>query len=327
MRAEARTERWPLRGQFGISRGISTESYVLHVSLEVGGIRGVGEAEAAEVDPIAAERTRRVCAAFLKRIPPAYTRAQLQHDLPPGPIRNAIDCALWDIDAKRTGRRVWELAGVDPGPVRTLFTIGLDSPTVMASAADAHRTWPWLKVKLGGPGSDDDLGRINAVREAAPDAKLLVDINGGWTRAQLDAYRPALAALGVSVIEQPLAPGLDDSLADWAGPVPLCADESITDRLSLDALAAGYRFINIKLDKTGGLTEALALATAARVRGLGVMVGCNLGTSLAIAPALLIARYADIVDLDSPLLLAADRGSPLTYKEDLISWPEPALWG
>lgn len=317
-------ERWPLRGQFGISRGVSTESYVLHVSLEFDGIRGHGEAEAAEFNEAEAERTRSTCASFLSGLPGEYTRIQLQRDLPPGPVRNALDCALWDIEAKRTGRRAWELTSIDPGPVRTLFTIGLDSPAVMAAAADAHRTWPWLKVKLG---SDNDLDRITAVREAAPRAKLLVDVNGGWTRAQLDACAPALAALGVSVIEQPLAPGRDGTLSDWAGPVPLCADESITDRRSLDDLPAGYRFINIKLDKTGGLTEALALASEARARGLGVMVGCNLGTSLGVAPALLVACHADIVDLDSPLLLATDREWPLIYSDDLISWPEPALWG
>ena len=288
------------------------------------GVRGNGESEAAEFDLSEAIRTQSTCERFLADLPSEYSRAQLQHDLPPGPIRNALDCALWDIEAKRSGKRAWELVGIEPGPVRTLFTIGLDSTAVMAAAAHAHQNMPWLKVKLG---SDNDLERITAVHEAAPRANLLVDVNGGWTRAQLDAYAPRLAALGVSVIEQPLAPGHDESLSGWTGPVPLCADESITDRRSLDALTSGYRFINIKLDKTGGLTEGLALLAEARARGLSVMVGCNLGTSLAIAPALLVACRADIVDLDGPLLLAADRESPLTYTADVINWPRPELWG
>lgn len=297
---------------------------MLHVSIESDGIHGQGEAEAAEFDAVEAERTYAACAIFLDAHRGDYTRGQLQRDLPAGPMRNAIDCALWDIEAKRAGRRAWELAGMDTGPVRTLLTIGLDSPAAMAAAAAAHHTWPWLKVKLG---SDHDLDRITAVREAAPQARLLVDLNGAWTRKELDARAPALAALGVAVIEQPLAPGQDGALSEWTGPVPLCADESVTDRRSLETLAAGYRFINIKLDKTGGLTEALALASEARARGLGVMVGCNLGTSLAIAPALLVARHADIVDLDSPLWLAADRAWPLDYSGDRISWPESGLWG
>jgi L-alanine-DL-glutamate epimerase-like enolase superfamily enzyme len=324
MRGTARHERWPLKETFGISRGVSTESHVLYVQLEHAGIVAQGEAEAAEYTEEQALERLRECQAFLSRMPQDYTRARLQQDLPAGPVRNAIDCAFWDLESKQRGQRAWEIAGIEEGRIRTLYTIGIDTPEVMAARAAKHADWPWLKVKLGGPG---DRERIAAVRHAAPRARLLVDANGGWTLDELNAYAPELAAIGVSVIEQPLAPGADAALAGWKGPLPLCADESCIDRASLAALPDGYDYVNIKLDKTGGLTEALALAAAAHTRGLRLMVGCNLGTSLATAPAMLIARLAEIVDLDSPLLLARDREPALVYDHDLIEWPEYRLWG
>ena len=324
MRGTARHERWPLKETFGISRGVSTESHVLYVQLEHAGIVAQGEAEAAEYTEEQALERLRECQAFLSRMPQDYTRARLQQDLPAGPVRNAIDCAFWDLESKQRGQRAWEIAGIEEGRIRTLYTIGLDTPEVMAARAAKHADWPWLKVKLGGPG---DRERIAAVRRAAPRARLLVDANGGWTLDELNAYAPELAAIGVSVIEQPLAPGADAALAGWKGPLPLCADESCSDRGSLATLPDGYGYVNIKLDKTGGLTEALALAAAAHTRGLRLMVGCNLGTSLATAPAMLIARLAEIVDLDSPLLLARDREPALVYDHDLIEWPEYRLWG
>ena len=324
MRGIARHERWPLKETFGISRGVSTESHVLYVQLEHAGIVAQGEAEAAEYTEEQALERLRECQAFLSRMPQDYTRARLQQDLPAGPVRNAIDCAFWDLESKQRGQRAWEIAGIEEGRIRTLYTIGLDTPEVMAARAAKHADWPWLKVKLGGPG---DRERIAAVRRAAPRARLLVDANGGWTLDELNAYAPELAAIGVSVIEQPLAPGADAALAGWKGPLPLCADESCIDRGSLATLPDGYSYVNIKLDKTGGLTEALALAAAAHTRGLRLMVGCNLGTSLATAPAMLIARLAEIVDLDSPLLLARDREPALVYDHDLIEWPEYRLWG
>jgi L-alanine-DL-glutamate epimerase-like enolase superfamily enzyme len=324
MRGTARHERWPLKETFGISRGVSTESHVLYVQLEHAGIVAQGEAEAAEYTEEQALERLRECQAFLSRMPEDYTRARLQQDLPAGPVRNAIDCAFWDLESKQRGQRAWEIAGIEEGRIRTLYTIGLDTPEVMAARAAKHADWPWLKVKLGGPG---DRERIAAVRHAAPRARLLVDANGGWTLDELNAYAPELAAIGVSVIEQPLAPGADAALAGWKGPLPLCAVESCIDRASLATLPDGYGYVNIKLDKTGGLTEALALAAAAHTRGLRLMVGCNLGTSLATAPAMLIARLAEIVDLDSPLLLARDREPALVYDHDLIEWPEYRLWG
>ena len=324
MRGTARHERWPLKETFGISRGVSTESHVLYVQLEHAGIVAQGEAEAAEYTEEQALERLHECQAFLSQMPQDYTRARLQQDLPAGPVRNAIDCAFWDLESKQRGQRAWEIAGIEEGRIRTLYTIGLDTPEVMAARAAKHADWPWLKVKLGGPG---DRERIAAVRRAAPRARLLVDANGGWTLDELNAYAPELAAIGVSVIEQPLAPGADAALAGWKGPLPLCADESCIDRGSLATLPDGYGYVNIKLDKTGGLTEALALAAAAHTRGLRLMVGCNLGTSLATAPAMLIARLAEIVDLDSPLLLARDREPALVYDHDLIEWPEYRLWG
>jgi L-alanine-DL-glutamate epimerase-like enolase superfamily enzyme len=297
---------------------------VLYVQLEHAGIVAQGEAEAAEYTEEQALERLRECQAFLSRMPQDYTRARLQQDLPAGPVRNAIDCAFWDLESKQRGMRAWDIAGIEEGRVRTLYTIGLDTPEVMAARAAKHADWPWLKVKLGGP---VDRERIAAVRHAAPRARLLVDANGGWTLDELNAYAPELAAIGVSVIEQPLAPGADAALAGWKGPLPLCADESCIDRASLATLPDGYDYVNIKLDKTGGLTEALALAAAAHTRGLRLMVGCNLGTSLATAPAMLIARLAEIVDLDSPLLLARDREPALVYDHDLIEWPEYRLWG
>ena len=324
MRGTARHERWPLKETFGISRGVSTESHVLYVQLEHAGIVAQGEAEAAEYTEEQALERLHECQAFLSQMPQDYTRARLQQDLPAGPVRNAIDCAFWDLECKQRNMRAWDIAGIEQGRVRTLYTIGLDTPEVMAARAAKHADWPWLKVKLGGPG---DRERIAAVRRAAPRARLLVDANGGWTLDELNAYAPELAAIGVSVIEQPLAPGADGALAGWKGPLPLCADESCIDRGSLATLPDGYSYVNIKLDKTGGLTEALALAAAAHTRGLRLMVGCNLGTSLATAPAMLIARLAEIVDLDSPLLLARDREPALVYDHDLIEWPEYRLWG
>jgi L-alanine-DL-glutamate epimerase-like enolase superfamily enzyme len=328
MRATARLERWPLAQPFGISRGVSTESFVLHVTIEHDGSRGHGEAEAAEFTLNDAERRVHECQKYCDTLVAAdceSARRELQSALPAGAIRNAIDCALWDLAAKLSGRRAWELAGIAPRPIHTLYTIALDSVETMRQAAHAHRDWPWLKVKLGGGIEDSE--RLAAVHAAAPRAKLLVDANGGWSRAELERYAAEFAGSGVGVIEQPLPPGIDRALADWDGPIPLCADESCTDRQSLAKLPRGYRMINIKLDKTGGLTEALQLATAARAQGLGIMIGCNLGTSLAIAPGLLIAAGADVVDLDGPLLLGADRESPLRYDVNLVNWPERALWG
>ncbi|MEX1082994.1 MAG: dipeptide epimerase, partial [Xanthobacteraceae bacterium] len=252
-------------------------------------------------------------------------RAGLQRALPKGPARNALDCAFWDLEAKRTGKRVYELAGLPPPrPVTTAFTISLGTAENMAAAAERVAGRALLKVKLGG---DGDPARIAAVRRAAPRTELIVDANEGWTAQNLAENLAACADAGVTLVEQPLPAGKDTILAKMTRPIPVCADESVHDRASLAALAGKYDAINIKLDKTGGLTEALALAEQAGRAGLMLMVGSMVSTSLATAPATLVAQRARVVDLDGPLLLAKDRPHGLRYRDSLVYPPEPRLWG
>jgi L-alanine-DL-glutamate epimerase-like enolase superfamily enzyme len=252
-------------------------------------------------------------------------REALQAAMPPGAARNALDAAFWDLDAKRAARRVAELAGIGPPlPVVTAFTLSLDSPDKMAAAAGAQRNRPLLKLKLTG---DGDVERVRAVRRAAPTSRLIVDANEGWSERHLTEVMPVLAEFGVELIEQPLPAGADDALAHVPHPIPVCADEACHTRADLDRLAGKYDAVNIKLDKSGGLTEALALAAEARRRGFSVMVGCMIGTSLSMAPAMLVAQQARIVDLDAPLLLASDRAHGLFYDGSTLYPPEAALWG
>jgi L-alanine-DL-glutamate epimerase-like enolase superfamily enzyme len=245
--------------------------------------------------------------------------------MPAGAARNALDCAFWDLEAKRSGRPAFQLAGLTaPRPLVTAFTISLGAPAAMAEAARAAAGRELLKVKLGGGG---DPQRVAAVREAAPHAALIVDANEGWTEGNLAENLAACAAAGVTLVEQPLPADDDKPLSALARPIPVCADESVHDRASLAGLADRYDAVNIKLDKTGGLTEALSVATWAREVGLRLMVGSMVATSLAIAPALILAQDADWVDLDGPLLLARDRVPGLRYEGATIFPPEPALWG
>ena len=256
---------------------------------------------------------------------PWVTRESLARDMPPGAARNALDCALWDLEAKTTGRRVWDLMGLPaPHPVMTAYTLSLDTPAVMRDQAALHAHRPILKIKLGTP---DDMPRLEAVRAGAPKARLIIDANEGWTAEIYADLAPRLVALGVVLVEQPLPAGADDILAEIARPLPVCADESCHDRNSLAALRGKYDMVNIKLDKTGGLTEALALRDLARDMGFGVMVGCMVGTSLAMAPAMLIAQGAAFTDLDGPLLLAQDRDNALLFDEQGIHPPTAPLWG
>jgi L-alanine-DL-glutamate epimerase-like enolase superfamily enzyme len=261
------------------------------------------------------------------------TRDTLQHALPPGAARNALDCAFWDIDAKRAYRSVAELARLGPGlgprlggvpPLMTTFTLAFDTPDKMAEEAAANRTRPLLKLEFLG---DGDVERVRAVRQAAPAARLIVDANESWSESQLREYMPMLVDCRVALIEQPLPAGADDALARLQHPIPLCADESCRTRADLDRLVGKYEAINIKLDKAGGLTEALALAAEAKRRGLRIMVGGVTSTSLGIAPALLVAQQAEIVDLDGPLRLASDRGAGLRYDGGTILPADPKLWG
>jgi L-alanine-DL-glutamate epimerase-like enolase superfamily enzyme len=252
-------------------------------------------------------------------------RDTLQQALPPGAARNALDCAFWDIDAKRAYRSVAELAGLGAGPpLVTAFTVGFDTPDKMAELAAANRARPLLRLELGG---DGDVERVRAVRHAVPASRLIVDANESWTEAQLRAFMPALVDCRVELIEQPLPADADDTLARWEHAIPLCADESCRTVADLDRLDGKYAAITIKLDKAGGLTEALALAAVAKRRGLRIMVGGTIGTSLGIAPALLVAQGAEIVDLDGPLHLASDRVPGLRYEGGTIHPADPKLWG
>jgi L-alanine-DL-glutamate epimerase-like enolase superfamily enzyme len=252
-------------------------------------------------------------------------RNELQRAMPPGAARNALDAAFWDLDAKRDNRRAADLAGLGPlHPVVTAYTLSLDTPEWMGEAAAQNRARPLLKLKVTG---DGDIERVQAVRRNAPQARLIVDANEGWTARHFAELSPALAELGVELIEQPLPAGDDDALAELPHPIPVCADEACHTSADLDRLVGKYDAVNIKLDKTGGLTEALVLAEAAAARGFKIMVGCMIGSSLAMAPAVLVAQQASVVDLDAPLLLASDRVPGLRYDGSTLYPPEPDLWG
>jgi L-alanine-DL-glutamate epimerase-like enolase superfamily enzyme len=319
------TERWPIAGRFVISRGAKTEAAVVVAELFDGRHRGRGECVpyaryGENIDGVvtAIEAQAGALAAGLDR-------AALQEAMPAGAARNALDCAFWDLSAKRAGRPVHELIGLAaPHPVITAYTISLGTPQEMAAAAAGAAGRALIKVKLGG---EDDPARIAAVRQAAPRAQLIVDANEGWTERNLAQNLAAGAQARVVLVEQPLPAGRDAVLAGMSRPIPVCADESVHDRASLAALAGKYDAVNIKLDKAGGLTEALALREDAERLGLQVMVGCMVATSLAMAPAMLLAQRASVVDLDGPLLLARDRPHGLRYQGSEVYPPTPALWG
>jgi L-alanine-DL-glutamate epimerase-like enolase superfamily enzyme len=329
MELSVRIERWPLAGAFTISRGTKTEAVVVVAELDDGIHRGRGEC----VPYARYGETPDGAVAAIEAMRPALRRglgqAALQGAMPPGAARNALDCAYWDVNAKKAGRRAYELAGLAlPVPRITAYTISLAAPAAMGEAAERASSRPLLKVKLGGEGGgEDDGARIAAVRRAAPRAELIVDANEGWSKPNLKRNFAACADAGVTLIEQPLPEAGDEALAAIKRPIAVCADESVRDRASLDALAGKYDAVNIKLDKAGGLTEALALAAAAEQRGFAIMAGCMVATSLAVAPAMLLAQRARLVDLDGPLLLANDRSGGLSYDGSLVYPPEPELWG
>ena len=318
-------ERFPIAGRFAIARGAKTEAHVVVAEIGDGSARGRGECV-----PYAryGETVDGVLAAIESvraEIEAGIDRATLQGLLPPGAARNALDCALWDLEAKRTGVPVFARAGLaPPQPTMTAFTISVDRPAAMADAAARAATRPLLKVKLAGAGDGE---RLAAVRAAAPAATLIVDANEAWTPADLAPMLAACIEARVALIEQPLPAGADQALADIEHRVPICADESVHGHDGLGALRGRYDAVNIKLDKTGGLTEALAVADAAERMGFAIMVGCMVGTSLAMAPALLLAARARFVDLDGPLLLARDRPEGLRFEGSTL-WPGgPELWG
>ena len=320
-----RIEHWPIAGSFTISRGAKTQAAVVVAELSDGHHRGRGECVpygryGETVDGVAETITARA-----DEIARGLDRGALQKAMRPGAARNALDCAFWDLSAKRAGKAVHELAGLPPPkPLVTAYTISLAEPDVMAEQAGNAAGRAFLKVKLG---SADDRARIMAVRRAAPNAELIVDANEGWTADNLAGNLAACAQAGVTLVEQPLPADADDVLAHIARPLPVCADESVHARASLPGLVGKYDAVNIKLDKTGGLSEALAMVKDAERLGFALMAGCMVATSLAIAPAILIGQRARVVDLDGALLLARDRPDGLRYEESLVHPATPALWG
>jgi L-alanine-DL-glutamate epimerase-like enolase superfamily enzyme len=320
-----RVESWPIRGSFAISRGTKTSAEVVLVELREGDCTGRGEcvpyARYGESPDSVVEQIESLRPALRH----SMSREQLQTRLPAGAARNAVDCAFWDLQAKVSRRRVWELLGLpSPQPLTTAYTLSLASPGAMQKAALENAGRPLLKLKLGGQG---DMERVRAVRRGAPQARLIVDANEGWDAALYQAFVPELVSLEVSMIEQPLPADADDALKSLPRPIPICADESCHTVASLGDIAGKYDMVNIKLDKTGGLSEAFRLRKAAEAEGLGTMVGCMLATSLAMAPATLLAQGAAIVDLDGPLLLANDRQPGLRYDNNLVYPPDRELWG
>ncbi len=325
MQVVCRDERWPLAQAFVIARGSKTEAHVVVAEIAEGAHRGRGEAvpyaRYGETVPGVLAQMAEVGRA----IEAGADRLEVQGLLPAGAARNALDCALWDLEAKRRGVRVWDLAGLPaPEPRVTAFTLSLAPAEAMADAARAAADRPLLKLKIGGA---DDLHRVEAVHAAAPRAELIVDANEGLDFETLRRLAPDLARLGVALIEQPLPSAEDAALEGWRSPVPLCADESLHTRAELDACARRYQAVNVKLDKAGGLTEALALTAAAQARGLRIMAGCMVATSLAMAPALLVAQSAAFTDLDGPLLLARDREPGLAFEGAVVQPFGPELWG
>ena len=324
MKLTARPEAWPLDGEFRISRGAKTQAHVVVVEIEENGLIGRGEcvpyARYGETVDGVLQAVRDVAGSAAP-----LTHKFLSQHLPAGAARNALDCALWDLHAKQQGTPAWNLAGLAaPVPVQTCMTISLGPPETMASdAARAARQWPYLKVKLD---AESVVDRLAAIEHAAPNARLVVDANESWTP---DLLRSILAQdfSNIALIEQPLPAGEDDALVQLTPSTPLCADESIHTAHDIESLARRYQAVNIKLDKTGGLTEAIRTVRAAQEEGLMIMLGCMVGTSLGMAPAMMLSASADIVDLDGPLLLARDRGPALQYQDGRVFPPQPALWG
>ncbi|MBE7185340.1 MAG: dipeptide epimerase [Methylobacterium mesophilicum] len=324
-RMTVRAERFPIAGTFTISRGSKTEAAVVTCTISEDGKSGWGECV-----PYAryGESIESVCAqieAARVSIEAGAGRHELLELLPGGAARNAVDAALWDLEAKLTGRPAWQLADmIQLRALETAYTLSLGTPEAMAEQARANRHRPLLKIKLG---TDADDERMEAVRHAAPESRLIVDANEGWSASDIEANLAAAQKFGVALVEQPLPAGHDALLGEIAHPVPICADESVHGLDDLDRLATLYDAVNIKLDKTGGLTSGLELRREAEKRRLRIMVGCMVGTSLGMAPAVLLAQGAEFVDLDGPLLLARDRDPGLVYEGSLVSPPPPALWG
>jgi len=317
-------ERFLIAGTFTISRGSKTEAEVITVTVSENGRAGRGECVPYKRYGETMDSVHAAIEAMRDRIAGGIDRIALLAAMPAGAARNAIDCALWDLEAKLTGTAVAYVIGARPEALETAYTLSLGEPEAMAAQARANAGRPLLKVKIGG---DNDAARIRAVTEAAPRSRFILDANEGWTDENIEANLAFAARHGVALIEQPLPAGRDEILRRIAHPVPICADESVHETKDLGSLVGLYDAVNIKLDKSGGLTEALKLRDRAQELGFGIMVGCMVGTSLAMAPAVLLAQDADFVDLDGPLLLARDREPGLVYQGSMVSPPDRALWG
>ncbi len=321
----AKSESFPIEGSFTISRGSKTQVDVVIVELNDGQHTGRGECVPYARYGESIDSVIELIMSLENDVKNGLDREALQSKLPSGAARNALDCAYWDLNAKQKNVRAWDLAGiVAMENLITAYTLSLDTPEKMRESAANNADRPLLKLKLGGEG---DIQRVKAVREGAPNARLIVDANEGWTVESYQALVPQLHELGVEMIEQPFPAGDDEILKTLDRPIALCADESCHDRKSLQDIIGKYDMINIKLDKTGGLTEAFALKEEAEANGLRIMVGCMLATSLAMAPAILVAQDTAIVDLDGPLLLAEDREPALRFDKSDLYPPEPELWG
>lgn len=316
-------ESWELRKPFTITGHTFTDVDLLYVSISESGSIGHGESTGVYYLHDTAASMLAEVGSVQAAIEGGADRQQLRELLPPGGARNAIDCALWDLEAKQKNTTIWKLTGIEPGPTRTALTIGIGTPEEMAETAKSLDS-SLIKVKLD---AQTPLERISAVRAARPDSEIIVDVNQGWTFEQLAELAPKLEQLGVAMIEQPLPRGGDEALEGFVSPVPLCADESCRCVSELEQAARRYQVINIKLDKTGGLTEALELAELVQARGLDLMVGNMIGTSLAMAPGFVIAQLCRFVDLDGALFLKKDRANPMSYEHGVVSIPRPALWG
>ncbi len=318
-----RTEKWDMRAPFRITGYEFSSVQLLHATIAENGAVGHGEAAGVFYLGETAESMLEAAESVRKALEQGATRTELLELLPPGGARNAIDCALWDLEAKRAGQSIWALTDIFPGPTTTVLTVGIASPEEMARAAKDLEV-PTIKVKL-----DDEMPveRIAAVRAARSDAEIVVDVNGGWTFEQLVQFAPRLKELGVSMIEQPLPRGQDEALQAYTPPVMLCADESCLNLSEFEQAASRYQMINIKLDKTGGLTEALELATLAEKNDMQLMVGNMMGTSLAMAPAFVVAQLCHYVDLDGAHFMSHDRDHPMRLAGGFLSAPTPELWG
>ncbi len=326
IRVEVQSESWPLAQVFTISRGSKTSADVVVCTLKDNeGFIGRGESVPYARYGESIGEVVQTLNALREDISDGLDRQAIQERLPPGAARNALDCAFWHLEAQRAGQPVHMLAGLPaPQPVQTAYTLSLDTPEKMGRAAAAAAFRPLLKIKLSGTG---DLERVAAIRQHAPEAKLIVDANEGWTPDIVESFAAELGQLGVSLIEQPLPVAEDEILSQLAHPVPFCADESCHVAADLETLVHRYDYINIKLDKSGGLTEALALLKKAHTLNLGIMVGCMVATSLSMAPAALLAAHADYIDLDGPLLLKEDRTPSLRYEGSTLYPPTSDLWG